>query len=111
MTDAADLYAPPARSLPRRRYSPQRAWAPLTATLGGLAPETTAIRPGKGIHVFLDRRLTNYAIITSAVDGRQVFLLPWQNMSVLGTTDDDYYGDLDDVLATAQLCAAYARRS
>src|SRR5687768_1614717 len=37
------------------------AWAPLTATLGGLAPEATAIRPGKGIHVFLDRRLTNYA--------------------------------------------------
>ena len=26
--------------------------------------------------------------------------MPWQNLSVLGTTDDDYYGDLDDVLAT-----------
>ncbi|HVJ19902.1 MAG TPA: glycerol-3-phosphate dehydrogenase/oxidase [Polyangiaceae bacterium] len=76
------------------------AWAPITASLGGLPPSATAIRPGKGIHVFLDRRLTNYAILTSAVDGRQVFLLPWQNMSVLGTTDDDYYGDLDDVLAT-----------
>ncbi|HLV69048.1 MAG TPA: glycerol-3-phosphate dehydrogenase/oxidase [Polyangiaceae bacterium] len=76
------------------------AWAPLTAALGGLAPETARIRPGKGIHVFLDRRLTNYAIATNAIDGRQVFLMPWQNMSVLGTTDDDYYGDLDDVIAT-----------
>jgi glycerol-3-phosphate dehydrogenase len=76
------------------------AWAPITAGLAGLAPEAARIRPGKGVHVFLDRRLTNYAIITSAVDGRQVFLLPWQNMSVLGTTDDDYYGDLDEVLAT-----------
>jgi glycerol-3-phosphate dehydrogenase len=76
------------------------AWAPITAGLGGLSPEAARIRPGKGVHVFLDRRLTNYAIITSAVDGRQVFLLPWQNMSVLGTTDDDYYGDLDEVLAT-----------
>ncbi len=66
----------------------------------GLAPEVARLRPGKGIHVFLDRRLTNYAIISSAIDGRQVFLLPWQNMSVLGTTDDDYYGDLDDVIAT-----------
>src|SRR5690606_16443871 len=64
------------------------AWAPLTAALGGLAPETARIRPGKGIHVFLDRRLTNYAIATNAIDGRQVFLMPWQNMSVLGTTDD-----------------------
>jgi len=76
------------------------AWAPITAALSGLSPKTARVRPGKGIHVFLDRRLTNYAIISSAIDGRQVFLLPWQNMSVLGTTDDDYYGDLDDVIAT-----------
>jgi len=76
------------------------AWAPITAGFGGLSRDTTPIRPGKGIHVFLDRRLTNYAIVAKSIDGRQVFLLPWQNMSVLGTTDDDYYGDLDDVIAT-----------
>src|SRR5258706_7297599 len=76
------------------------AWAPLTAALGGLAPEAARLRPGKGIHVFLDRRVTNYAIVAKAIDGRQVFLMPWQNLSVLGTTDDDYYGDLDDVVAT-----------
>jgi glycerol-3-phosphate dehydrogenase len=76
------------------------AWAPITAALGGLARDAARVRPGKGIHVFLDRRLTNYAITATAIDGRQVFLLPWQNVSVLGTTDDDYYGDLDHVLAT-----------
>lgn len=76
------------------------AWAPLTTSLGGLSPKSARIRPGKGIHVFLDRRLTNYALMANAIDGRQVFLLPWQNVSVLGTTDDDYYGDLDDVVAT-----------
>jgi glycerol-3-phosphate dehydrogenase len=77
------------------------AWAPVTATLSGLAPTATRIRPGKGIHVFLDRRLTNYAVVTNAIDDRQVFLMPWQNVSVLGTTDDDFYGDLDDVVATS----------
>src|SRR5688572_29244052 len=76
------------------------AWVPLTAGLGGLLPEQARIRPGKGIHVFFDRRLTNYAIAVRAIDGRQVFLEPWQNMSVIGTTDTDYYGDLDDVVAT-----------
>ncbi len=76
------------------------AWAPLTAALGGLVPEQARIRPGKGIHVYFDRRLTNYAIAVRAIDGRQVFLEPWQNMSVIGTTDTDYYGDLDDVVAT-----------
>jgi len=76
------------------------AWAPLTAGLGGLVADQARIRPGKGIHVFFDRRLTNYAIAVRAIDGRQVFLEPWQNMSVIGTTDTDYYGDLDDVVAT-----------
>jgi glycerol-3-phosphate dehydrogenase len=76
------------------------AWAPLTAALGGLVPEQARIRPGKGIHVYFDRRLSNYAIAVRAIDGRQVFLEPWQNMSVIGTTDTDYYGDLDDVVAT-----------
>src|SRR5262245_14502599 len=77
------------------------AWAPITTTLSGLGPGAARIRPGKGIHVFLDRRLTNYAVVTNAIDDRQVFLMPWQNVSVLGTTDDDYYGDLDDVVATS----------
>ncbi len=76
------------------------AWAPLTAALGGLESNAARVRPGKGIHVFLDRRLTNYAIVARAIDDRQVFLMPWQNMTVLGTTDDDFYGDLDDVVAT-----------
>lgn len=76
------------------------AWVPITAGLGGLPTEAARLRPGKGIHVFFDRRLTNYGIMAKAIDGRQVFLMPWQNMSVIGTTDDDFYGDLDDVLAT-----------
>lgn len=75
------------------------AWSPLTTQLSGLAAGVR-LRPGKGTHVYFDRRLTNYAIAVTAVDGRQVFLEPWQNMTVIGTTDDDYYGDLDDVVAT-----------
>jgi glycerol-3-phosphate dehydrogenase len=77
------------------------AWALITATLGGLGENALRLRPGKGIHVFFDRRLTNFAIAAKAIDGRQVFLEPWQNMSVIGTTDDDFYGDLDDCIATA----------
>ncbi len=78
------------------------AWSPVTAALGGLPQARVRVRPGKGIHVVLDRRLTNYGILSEAVDGRQIFLEPWQNVSVLGTTDDDYYGDLDDVRATSE---------
>jgi len=76
------------------------AWGALTATLAGIGPDCVRIRPGKGVHVYFDRRLTNYALVVQAIDGRQVFMLPWQNVTVVGTTDDDYYGSPDDVLAT-----------
>lgn len=78
------------------------AWSPVTAGLAGLPQARVRVRPGKGIHVVLDRRITNYGILSEAIDGRQIFLEPWQNVSVLGTTDDDYYGDLDDVRATSE---------
>jgi glycerol-3-phosphate dehydrogenase len=78
------------------------AWSPITAGACGLPQARVRVRPGKGIHVVLDRRIANYAILTEAVDGRQIFLEPWQNVTVLGTTDDDYYGDLDEVRATSE---------
>lgn len=78
------------------------AWAPITASLGGIAPSQARVRPGKGIHIIYDRRLVNYAITGNTIDGRQIFIAPWQNMSVIGTTDDDYYGNLDDVHATSE---------
>lgn len=74
------------------------AWGPVTAALAQGAELT--LRPGKGIHVLFDRRISNYALTVRAVDGRTAFVMPWQNLSYVGTTDDDYYGDLDDVRAT-----------
>src|SRR5262249_4676003 len=78
------------------------AWGPITAALGALPGKRVRVRPAKGIHVVYDRRLSNYAILAEATDGRQIVLEPWENMSVIGTTDDDYYGDLDDVVATSE---------
>ena len=75
------------------------AWTPLTSRLAG-ERAAVRVRPGKGIHVVFDRRLSNYAIVSRAIDGWQVFYMSWQNVSYLGTTDDDYYGDLDECRAT-----------
>lgn len=54
------------------------------------------VRPGKGIHLVFDARISDFAIITKAIDGRQVFLMPHQNESWFGNTDDDFFGDADD---------------
>jgi len=58
------------------------------------------LRPGKGINVFFDRRISNYAVTAEAVDGRQVLIMPHENSTMMGCTDDDYYGDLDSLEAT-----------
>ncbi len=73
------------------------AWAPKVAALAGA---TVRMRPGKGVHLTLDRRLSNYGVITNAVDGRQIFVMPHEQTSIIGTTDDDYYGDPDDLRVT-----------
>jgi glycerol-3-phosphate dehydrogenase len=78
------------------------AWAPITASLSGVRAEKARVRPGTGIHIAYDRRLTNYAVASRTIDGREIFIEPWQNMSIVGTTDDDYYGDLDAVFATSE---------
>jgi glycerol-3-phosphate dehydrogenase len=78
------------------------AWAPITASLGKLPASSVRVRPGKGIHITFERRLSNYGITCDAIDGRQIFVMPWQNMTTIGTTDDDYFGDLDQVIATSE---------
>jgi glycerol-3-phosphate dehydrogenase len=73
------------------------AWSPALARASGVE---VPMRPGKGVHVTLDRRWSNYGVICTAVDGRQMFLMPHENESIVGTTDDDHYGDPDDLEAT-----------
>jgi glycerol-3-phosphate dehydrogenase len=72
-------------------------WGPAVA---GLAGAEVRLRPSKGVHLVLDRRVTNFSITAGALDGRSIFLEPWQNVTLLGTTDDDYFGDPDDVRVT-----------
>jgi glycerol-3-phosphate dehydrogenase len=72
-------------------------WSPLVAQMAGA---DVKLRPAKGIHLVFDRRLSNVAITAETVDGRSVFVLPYENTSLVGTTDDDYYGDLDNVVST-----------
>jgi len=72
-------------------------WAPRVGEMAGVEVK---VRPGKGIHLVYDRRITNYAIVAEAVDKRSIFIEPHQNGTILGTTDDDYYGDPDDLWAT-----------
>lgn len=78
-------------------FNASGAWSPGLGRRNGFA---VRMRPGKGVHLTLDRRLSNYGVALTAVDGRQMFVMPHESESIVGTTDDDYYGDPDDLEAT-----------
>jgi glycerol-3-phosphate dehydrogenase len=61
--------------------------------------EVPTIRPSRGTHLTLAReRLPLEAgAILPAGEGRTIFALPWLGSTLLGTTDNDYDGDIDDV--------------
>jgi glycerol-3-phosphate dehydrogenase len=62
-------------------------------------------RPTKGIHLVIPRaRLTSQHAVAFDVprDGRHVFLIPWGDFAVIGTTDTDYDGPLDAPAATRE---------
>jgi len=69
-------------------------WSPI---LGKLAGVPIDLRPAKGIHIIYDRRVSNFAIACDAVDGRGLLMVPHGNFTLAGTTDDDFYGDPDDL--------------
>ena len=61
--------------------------------------EVPVIRPSRGTHVILPReRLpVNVGVISPAAGGRMIFVLPWLGQTLIGTTDNDYEGDIDHV--------------
>ncbi|HEY6379728.1 MAG TPA: glycerol-3-phosphate dehydrogenase/oxidase [Candidatus Dormibacteraeota bacterium] len=65
-------------------------WAGELAAMGGAS---LRLRPAKGIHLIYDRRITNVALTVEAVDGRGLLLVPHASTTLVGTTDDDFYGD------------------
>jgi glycerol-3-phosphate dehydrogenase len=69
-------------------------WSPQTSALAGL---NVQLRPAKGIHIVYPHRISNFSISAESVDGRDLLMVSHAGFTLLGTTDDDFYGDLDSV--------------
>ncbi|MBW2315196.1 MAG: glycerol-3-phosphate dehydrogenase/oxidase [Deltaproteobacteria bacterium] len=76
------------------------ATGPWVARVSELAGAPVRLRPGKGIHVVFERRVSNLAVYAKGIDGRDMFTFPHEQNSMAGTTDDDFYGDLDRLEVT-----------
>lgn len=57
-------------------------------------------RVSKGVHLIMPAVLTDEALLlTAKSDGRVFFMIPWYGMTLVGTTDTDYHGDMNHVVA------------
>ncbi len=61
--------------------------------------EVPVIRPSRGTHIILEGATLPVVAgaIAPAGGGRTIFVLPWLGQTLIGTTDNDYEGDLQHV--------------
>jgi glycerol-3-phosphate dehydrogenase len=62
--------------------------------------DTPRIAPSRGTHLIVDQRklpMGDAACIVPAGEDRTIFALPWYGRTLIGTTDNDYDGELSHV--------------
>ena len=79
-------------------------WADRLRTMEdtGAAP---LLRPTKGVHIIVDRSRLDHRdgiIFLSPIDGRVLFILPWRDLSYIGTTDTDTVDSPDRLTVTPE---------
>jgi glycerol-3-phosphate dehydrogenase len=66
--------------------------------------EVPVIRPSRGTHIIMPGATLPLVagVIAPAGGGRTIFVLPWLGQTLVGTTDNDYEGDLERVKPAAE---------
>jgi glycerol-3-phosphate dehydrogenase len=73
-------------------------WADRVGPEVAAEEDVPRITPSRGTHLLLDRddlSTGSAACIVPAGEGRAIFALPWYGRTLVGTTDNDYDGDID----------------
>ena len=77
-------------------------WSDETAARCG-ASRAPLLRPTRGTHIHVRRERIGHQralIFESQQDGRVMFVLPWGDLTLIGTTDEDYDGPPEEVRPT-----------
>jgi glycerol-3-phosphate dehydrogenase len=77
-------------------------WADQVRQLAGVDGGRRCVRTTKGIHLLLPRVTDHAVYIAAKRDDRMFFVIPWQQFTLVGTTDTDFKGDLDRLAATRE---------
>lgn len=69
----------------------------------GLPHSNVKLRLTKGIHLVVERKQLSVPDAIVMTEGKRIlFVIPWGIRTIVGTTDTDYNGSLDDVRASAE---------
>src|SRR5258708_15004561 len=62
------------------------------------------MRPARGVHIIIPRERPggDTALAFPTPDDRLMFVVPWQNATLIGTTDNDYDGSLENPHASRE---------
>jgi len=74
-------------------------WADILLGLMEGKTEKTMIR-SKGIHVITPKLAKKHSLFFQTAEGKHIFMLPWRNHSLIGTTDTRYQGEPDKFKVT-----------
>ncbi|MBM9502247.1 glycerol-3-phosphate dehydrogenase/oxidase [Leptospira sp. 201903071] len=64
-------------------------WADFVESLAGVPADKNLVR-SKGIHVVTRKICGDKTIVTKKKDGTHIFIIPWRNKTIIGTTDTEY---------------------
>ncbi|EKP12455.1 glycerol-3-phosphate dehydrogenase/oxidase [Leptospira borgpetersenii] len=69
-------------------------WADLVESLAGVEIEKHLVR-SKGIHIVTRKICGDKTLVTKKKDGTHLFIIPWRNKTIIGTTDTEYINSPD----------------
>ena len=77
-------------------------WADHILTLLPGHPHGEVMRRSEGIHIITKKLVNRHLVSAMTPSGRHVFIIPWRNHTLIGTTDKEYIGSPDDWKITKQ---------
>ena len=76
-------------------------WTDEFQSRAGLGEPSARVRQSKGVHLIVPRdRIRSTTAVIARTAASVLFLLPWEDKWLVGTTDTDYVGDLADPRAS-----------
>ncbi|RMG21439.1 MAG: glycerol-3-phosphate dehydrogenase/oxidase [Methanobacteriota archaeon] len=74
-------------------------WADFTEDLDDEFDGSIRVRRTKGVHLTVKPKLKDHCILLANTDDRPIFVMPWGEYDIVGTTDTDWKGKPEDVVA------------